>query len=96
MYTAREFGGEEALTVGLVSQLSDTKEQLIEQGLELAKLIASKSPVAVQGSKALLDFSRDRPVDDGLKYTAAWNAAMVLSDDVKNVSGRCRYRLEYC
>lgn len=54
----------------------------MEQGLELAKFIASKSPVAVQSSKALLDFSRDRPVDDGLRYTAAWNAAMVLSDDV--------------
>lgn len=55
----------------------------MEQGLQLAVLIASKSPVAVQSSKALLDFSRDRPIDDGLKYTAAWNAAMVLSDDVK-------------
>ncbi|CZT25464.1 related to enoyl-CoA hydratase/isomerase family protein [Ramularia collo-cygni] len=83
VYTAREFGGEEALKVGLVSQITETKEQLIEEGLKLAVLIASKSPVAVQSSKALLDFSRDRPIDDGLKYTAAWNAAMVLSDDVK-------------
>lgn len=84
------------MKVGLVSEIADTKEQLIEQGLKLATLIASKSPVAVQGSKALLDFSRDRPVEDGLKYTAAWNAAMVLSDDVKNVSYWNRDSLEYC
>ncbi|KXS94556.1 hypothetical protein AC579_4474 [Pseudocercospora musae] len=83
VYTAREFGAEEAEKVGLVSRVAESKEQLLEQGLELANIIATKSPVAVQSSKALLDFSRDRPVEDGLKYTAAWNAAMVQSEDVK-------------
>ncbi|EME78751.1 uncharacterized protein MYCFIDRAFT_47359 [Pseudocercospora fijiensis CIRAD86] len=83
VYTAREFGAEEAEKVGLVSRVVESKEQLLEKGLELAHFIATKSPVAVQSSKALLDFSRDRPVEDGLKYTAAWNAAMVQSEDVK-------------
>ena len=34
----------------------------------MAKLIASKSPVAVQGSKVNLVYSRDRSVEDGLKF----------------------------
>ncbi|KAM3424412.1 hypothetical protein BST61_g6417 [Cercospora zeina] len=40
-----------------------------------------KSPVAVQSSKAIWDFSRDRSVADGLAFTAAWNSAMVQSDN---------------
>ncbi|KJX94982.1 enoyl-CoA hydratase/isomerase family protein [Zymoseptoria brevis] len=83
VYTAREFGGDEALRVGLVSEVVNTKEELLAEGLKLANFIATKSPVAVQSSKALMDFSRDRPVTDGLLYTAAWNSPMVQSDDVK-------------
>lgn len=83
VYTAREFGAEEALKVGFVSRVAESKEQLVEEGLKLAEFIAAKSPVAVQSSKALWDYSRDRPVEDGLRYTAAWNAAMVQSEDVK-------------
>ncbi|CAK1358577.1 Delta(3,5)-Delta(2,4)-dienoyl-CoA isomerase, mitochondrial [Cercospora beticola] len=82
-YTARTFDGSEAATQGFVSKVFDTKQALIDGGLALAKTIAEKSPVAVQSAKALWDFSRDRPVQDGLLYTAAWNSAMVQADDVK-------------
>ncbi|KAI5362800.1 putative enoyl-CoA hydratase/isomerase, ClpP/crotonase-like domain superfamily [Septoria linicola] len=82
VYTARVFGAEEAEKVGFVSKVVKSKDDLMKEGMELAELIATKSPVAVQSSKALLDFSRDRPVADGLAYTAVWNAAMVQSEDV--------------
>lgn len=82
VYTARVFDGEEAGTVGFASRVLRDKSELMRTGLEFATLIASKSPVAVQSSKALLDFSRDRPVEDGLRYTASWNAAMVQAEDV--------------
>ena len=36
--------------------------------MEVAETIASKSPVAVQGSKINLLFSRDHSVQDGLNY----------------------------
>lgn len=83
VYTAREFGAEEAGKVGFVSRVLGSKEELEREGLELAKVIAKKSPVAVQSSKAIWDFSRDRTVADGLAFTAAWNSAMVQSEDVK-------------
>jgi delta(3,5)-delta(2,4)-dienoyl-CoA isomerase len=82
IYSARVFGGHEAKQQGFVSRHFPDKEALLEGGLHLAKAIAVKSPVAVQSAKALWDFSRDRPVQDGLLYTAAWNAAMVQADDV--------------
>ena len=37
----------------------------------MAKEIASKSPVAVQGSKVNLNFSRDHPVDVALDYAVS-------------------------
>ncbi|KAF2164994.1 hypothetical protein M409DRAFT_67667 [Zasmidium cellare ATCC 36951] len=83
VYTARDFTAEEAERVGFVSKVFETKDDLIKTGFELANFIATKSPVAVQSSKALFDFSRDRTVQDGLLYTAAWNSPMVQSDDVK-------------
>jgi delta(3,5)-delta(2,4)-dienoyl-CoA isomerase len=83
VYTARTFAGPEAASQGFVSKVFENKNALIEGGLTLARTIASKSPVAVQSAKALWDFSRDRPVQDGLLYTAAWNGAMVQADDVK-------------
>jgi delta(3,5)-delta(2,4)-dienoyl-CoA isomerase len=81
--TAREFYADEALRVGFVSHVAENKEAGIQKGLEICKLIASKSPVAVYGTKELLNWSRDRPVEDGLKYTAIWNAGMIQTSDVK-------------
>jgi delta(3,5)-delta(2,4)-dienoyl-CoA isomerase len=60
------------------------KQAAVSRGLELAKLIASKSPVATLGTKEILNYSRDRTVADGLNYTAIWNAAMVQTQDVKD------------
>lgn len=83
IYAGRTWDGDEALRVGFVSKTFSNKGEMIQEALKWAKEVASKSPIAVQSSKALWDFSRDRPVADGLLYTAAWNGTMVLSDDTK-------------
>lgn len=82
--SARVFGAEEALKQGFVSRVVGTKEEGIKAAIEWAQLVASKSPVAVQGTKELINYSRDHSTEDGLRYTAIWNSAMVLSDDVKS------------
>lgn len=81
--SARVFGADEALQHGLVSSVSGSKQEAVEKGLELAKSIASKSPVAVVGTKEIINYSRDRTVEEGLRYTAVWNAGMLQSGDVK-------------
>lgn len=63
--TAREFGSEEALRVGFVSNVFEDKAQGMEGALAICKLIAEKSPVAVFGTKEILNFSRDRSIEDG-------------------------------
>ena len=64
-FTAREFGAEEALRVGLVSGVFDSREQTLEKALALARSIGEKSPIAVQATKEILNFSRDHSVQDG-------------------------------
>jgi len=63
--SARVFGADEALQQGFVSRVGKTKEDVVREAGELAALIAEKSPVAVRGTKELLDYSRDHGVEDG-------------------------------
>jgi delta(3,5)-delta(2,4)-dienoyl-CoA isomerase len=81
--SARVFGAEEAYRVGFVSQVHETKEKAIEAGVKMAELLASKSPVAVQGTKELLNHARDHNVADSLRYTGVWNSAALQTSDVE-------------
>jgi len=54
----------------------------VAAALNLAKTIASKSPVAVQGSKVVLNYSRDHSVDESLEYVLTWNSAMLQTEDI--------------
>jgi delta(3,5)-delta(2,4)-dienoyl-CoA isomerase len=67
-----------------VSGVYADKKMAVEEGVKMASLIASKSPVAVQGTKELLNYSRGRTVEEGLRYTAVWNAAMLQTQDMKD------------
>ncbi|KAF7117335.1 hypothetical protein CNMCM5793_006084 [Aspergillus hiratsukae] len=80
--TARMFGAEEALRVGFVNRVFESRQAAVQGALEMAALMATKSPVAVQGTKEILNFSRDHSVQDGLRYTAVWNSAMLQTKDV--------------
>ncbi|KAJ8101842.1 ClpP/crotonase-like domain-containing protein [Lipomyces tetrasporus] len=80
VYTARVFGAQEALVHGFVSKVAENKQKGFEDALELANVIAAKSPIAVQGSKHLINYSKDRTVQEGLEYTATWNAFAIGRD----------------
>ena len=59
-YTARPFSAIEAEKLGLVSKVvQGGRDEVVKEALELARFIASKSPVAVSGSKHLITHSRD-------------------------------------
>ncbi|GCC31422.1 delta(3,5)-Delta(2,4)-dienoyl-CoA isomerase, mitochondrial [Chiloscyllium punctatum] len=82
VYTARQLMADEALSCGLVSRVFEDKEAMLEGAFEMASEIASKSPLAVQGTKLNLIYSRDHPVKDGLNYIATWNMSMLQTDDL--------------
>jgi len=85
--TAREFSAEEALQNGFVSKVLPTKEEAIAEAHRVAATIASKSPVAVQTTKRVLNYSRDHSVADGLAYVAEANSAAVQSTDTQAAIG---------
>jgi delta(3,5)-delta(2,4)-dienoyl-CoA isomerase len=95
--SARVFGSEEALRVGLVSRVAADKSAAMKEALELASVIASKSPIAVLGTKEILNYSRDKTVAEGLNYTAVWNAAMLQTEDVKEamLSGMQKRKVKF-
>lgn len=64
--SARNFGAQEALSVGFVSQVHENKAKAVEAGVRWAEFIASKSPVAVQGTKELLNHARDHDVQESM------------------------------
>ena len=66
-FTARVFSGEEALGLGVVTQLSG---EPLAAAHELAGEIASMSPDAVRGAKRLFDRSWQSPPDTGLALEA--------------------------
>ncbi|KAK4556578.1 hypothetical protein LTR86_006149 [Recurvomyces mirabilis] len=82
--TARDFYADEALRVGFVSAVYETKAVALGKALEMSKLIASKSPIGVQSTKEIINFSRDHTTLDGLNYVKVWNAAMVQTKDVED------------
>lgn len=79
--TARYFGAEEALENGYISHIYETKEELFEEAMKIAKVIAAKSPIALVGYKNWLNFSRDHTINDGLKHVRTINSALLQSED---------------
>ncbi len=81
-YTGRKFAAEEASKYGFVNAVTETRDQAIAKATEIALEIASKSPLAVAGTKAILNHSRDHTIDDGLDYVATWNSGQLLGEDL--------------
>ena len=81
--SARPFSAEEAFKNNFVSKVVGSKDELIQEGYKLAQYIGTKSPVAVQGTKNILDAAWGRTVEDNLNYTAVWNMGMLQSADVQ-------------
>ncbi len=49
---------------------------MLDYVMDIAKDIAEKSPLAVHGSKVMINHARDHSIADGLDYIATWQAGM--------------------
>ena len=81
-YTGRRMYAEEAKESGLVSDTFESNEKLLEAANNLAKEIATKSPIAIHGLKAVMNYSRDHSVSDSLDFNALWSGAMLSQRDM--------------
>ena len=91
--TGRRLHAARAADLGLVNQVFADHDALVEGALEVAREIASKSPLAVWGTKQALNWSRDHSVADGLEHTATWQSGMFQPDDVlESIAARAEKR----
>ena len=81
-YTGRRMSAQRALEVGLINEIFPTHEELVNGVLEIAREIASKSPLAIWGTKEMLLYSRDHSVADGLNHIATWQTGMFQPSDM--------------
>ena len=81
-YTGRRMYAKEAKESGLVSDTFESHEKLLEAANNLAKEIATKSPIAIHGLKAVMNYSRDHSVSDSLDFNALWSGAMLSQRDM--------------
>ncbi len=75
-YAGRRLPAAKAKEIGLVNDVFPTHEAMMAHVMALAAEIAEKSPVAVAGSKRMINYARDHSIADGLDYIATWQAGM--------------------
>jgi enoyl-CoA hydratase len=81
-YTGKDIDANRAKEIGLVNGVFPDSHAAIHAARELATEIAANSPLAVQGTKAVLGACADKSVAEGLDYVATWNAGFLPSDDL--------------
>lgn len=81
-YTGRRMEAEEAARLGLANRVLADPQAAMAAGMDIARTIAAKSPLAIAGAKLSLNYSRGRPVEEGLRHVAMWNAATLVSADL--------------
>lgn len=75
-YTGRRLAARKAYEMGFVNEIFPTQEAMLAHVMAVAKDIADKSPLAVHGSKVMINYARDHSIADGLDYIATWQAGM--------------------
>ena len=86
-YTGRRLPAGRAREIGLVNEVYPNQEAMLASVMEIAREIAGHSPLAVSGSKEMLNYARDHSVEEALNYIATWQAGMFHPQDVKEAFG---------
>lgn len=81
-YTGERLGAERALTHGLVNAVLPDSEALHAHAQQLALTIASKSPLAVSGSKRALNYARDHGTAEALEQMTLLQSAIFDPDEM--------------
>lgn len=80
--TGKDISAERAEKIGLVNDVYPDVEQLMAAALDMAGEMAANSPLAVAGTKSVLNEDREEQVARGLRHVALWNSAFLHSEDL--------------
>lgn len=80
--TGKDITADRAETIGLVNDVLPDHEALMAAALAMAGEMAANSPLAVAGTKAVLNEGREEVIGRGLRHVALWNSAFLHSEDL--------------
>ncbi|HKY14285.1 MAG TPA: crotonase/enoyl-CoA hydratase family protein [Microthrixaceae bacterium] len=81
-YTGDRIPASRAKDVGFVNEVFDDHDALLEGVMAIASRIAEHSPLAIWGTKEMVNFTRDHSVADSLRYMAGWQSGMFTGGDM--------------
>ena len=92
-YTGRRLPAQRALAVGLVNEVFESQEALLEAALQMAREIAEKPPVAIWGSKQAIHYARDHSTQDALQQmgwlqSGIWRTGNLIEAFMARQQGR--------
>jgi len=76
-YTGRKMDAAEAVSHGLINTVYKNQAEMLAGVMDIARMIASKSPLAVMGCKKAITYGRDHNTKDALEQIAIWNASFL-------------------
>lgn len=82
-FTGEDFDAARAKDLGLVTDVYATPAELFEAARTLARTIAANPPLAVQGTKSVLNASSEKAAEESLRAVALWHAAFLASHDLR-------------
>ncbi|MGI9371740.1 MAG: enoyl-CoA hydratase-related protein [Hyphomicrobiales bacterium] len=82
-YTGCRLPADRALSTGLVNAVADNADNALALAKKAAAEIAGKSPLAIWGSKEMLNYGRDNTTENALKHIATWQAGMFREGDIR-------------
>ncbi len=81
-FTGKRIAADRALSCGLVNEVHSDQDSLLAGARAMAREIAANSPLAVQGTKRVLQYSEEHSIEDGLEFVAQWNSSFLHSQDL--------------
>lgn len=81
-YTGRRMPAARAKEVGLVNEVYEDQATMLSAVHEIAAEIASKSPLAIQGTKESVLYARDHSVAESLDFISLWQTGMFQPADM--------------
>ena len=71
-------------SLGLVNKVFKNQDEMMNYVMDIAKQIAEKTPLAVWGSKDMINFTRGRTIEEGLiEYHYGKLVCIILGADMK-------------
>lgn len=84
-YTGRNFSGQEAEKLGLVSTCFENTDEMTKEVYRIAKSVCEKSELVIRGIKQSIQYARDHNTQDSLQQVRMHNAAVLINEELEAI-----------